>query len=388
MTDSEKKIEFTEKTGSKILAEFKNNRFEADPSLKHKDERGNWNLKRAEDKSGDIWFNWDPDHDFKEYPNNVHPWHPDPSYRHHHWSELEFDPKEPGPPWDRSYIQSDNDIWPDQWTNNWWRQWDIDKHTLLDREMYDKYPDMCEEYVPEEEVEEYKQKMLYALEKGFITYEIGGINPNSKLDEPEHLTGSDLTFNQNPDTVKMYTLTLRDDVIPDSSNNPKNDCYGTDPHIYAFDKTSDTWHRFNIRRLHNVWDTRFYKFNTEQHWLIKKLANWTAKLTWKVNPAIPSKPKEVPDDNLRYCEVTLKPDIIPKDFEQLTKVAHEDRWDGQVKVNLWDMTNEQVLTIRMDQIHDLTVDPRHSQSPPPEASEDHPDHQKWLEKQKNKNDSA
>ena len=38
MTDSEKKIEFTEKTGSKILAEFKNNRFEADPSLKHKDD--------------------------------------------------------------------------------------------------------------------------------------------------------------------------------------------------------------------------------------------------------------------------------------------------------------------------------------------------------------
>ena len=52
------------------------------------------------------------------------------------------------------------------------------------------------------------------------------------------------------------------------------------------------------------------------------------------------------------------------------------------------MTNEQVLTLRMDQIHDLTVDPRHSESPPPEASDDHPDHQKWLEQQKSKNDSA
>jgi hypothetical protein len=272
--------------------------------------------------------------------------------------------------------------------NNWWRQWDIDKHNLSDEEMYKKYPDMCEEYIPEEEVEEYKQRMIYALEKGFVLYEIGGINPNSKLDEPEHLEGSDLVFNQNANTVKMYTLTLRDDVVPDSSNNPKNDCYGTDPHIYAFDKISDTWHRFNIRRLHNVWDTRFYKFNTEQHWLIRKLAKWTGKLIWKVDPGIPSKPKEVPDDNLRFCEVTLKPDIIPKDFEQLKEVSHEDRWDPNVEVRLWDMTNEQVLTLRMDQIHDLTVDPRHSESPPPEASDDHPDHQKWLEQQKSKNDSA
>ena len=314
-------------------------------------------------------------------PKQVHPESEREEFRFRKWYELvdNFDPNEPGPPWDKDFSQDLIEDIRDGFVNNYWRQYYIDKHTLTDKEMYEKYPDLTKEWIPDEECIQYKKDLVYTLEQGTVYLDVGGYHPQGDIVDGTPITelqGSDLKINHPPDTVKKMLVTLRSDQAPQGENAPQQDFVTVDPHVWVWCGDINDWLSINIRRVHHMWHTGFYKWNAEQHWLIEKLSRWNAELIYKKDPDAKNQPKSINDPNLVIVNVT-----IPKDLEQ-DVVPHERRWDPEAIVAFWDIDNDCRLELPIKAIYDLNIDERHTALPDPREDENHPEHEQWkLEQQ-------
>ena len=324
--------------------------------------------------NGPVWTDPTPYEVFaKEYenPKHIHPDNPDPKFKKYHWTELKWDEREEGPPWDKDWF-SPVDILFDGFINNYYRQMYIDQHTISDCEWAKKYPEHAEEYVFEEDINKMKNHMIYLLEQDIVYTDIGGIEPDSKENEHIDLPGSDLRTNQPPQTVKSQVITLRHDLIPHGDNNPKNNIYDSDPWMFAFDNDRQEWRHFNIRRIHHMWNMHLRYWYPDQLWIMDKLTRFTAKVTYKIDPKIDSRPDEFDDPNLvRNVLVTLMPDKIPHEpeWDKVHWEPYNLRYKRDNKVVLWNIDKQEWLTLTLDQLYDMKID-EDKTPPPPEESED------------------
>jgi hypothetical protein len=342
------------------------------------------NQKKLKQINGPIFDEYwgmpfDPDIDLKI----SHPDNPNDDYRVRRWDEFidGMDPDEPGPPWDPNYIPNYAFDLKDGKFNNYWRQFEIDRNTLTDAQVAEKYPNLTTQYIIDDDIVEYKEKMVYALEQGCIYFQVGGYHPTGDIIDGTPITelpGSDLLVNHPLHTIKKYWVTLRSDQAPQGKNAPDQDFTTTDPHVWAWCGDTNDWLSINIRRIQHMWDTHFYKWNAEQHWLIGKLSKYQAKLTYKKDPTLPSRPAtlSVNDPNLVTVNVT-----IPEDLEQ-NKVPFENRWDPDAEVAFLDIDNNCKLVLPLAALYNLDIEDSHQKLPDPREDDQHPEHEQWkLEQQ-------
>lgn len=327
--------------------------------------------KKEDQINGSIWS--DPEvPNFKDIPNAIHRDNPNPTFRKPEWYEIKFDYEtEKGPPWDKNFVP-EVDVMVDSWVNNWWRQFEIDRHIMNDVDFAEKYPEECDEWIPDESINEYKNHFIYLLEQDIVYTDVGGIEPTSKEDEHIDLIGSDLRINQPGQTVKNQVITLRDDLIPTGDNVPKNNIYDNDPWMFAFDNDRQEWRHFNIRRIHHMWNMHFRKWYADQHWIMDKLQRFDCILDYKIDQEIPNRPNEYEDPNLiRGVNVTLILEKIPHP-PRLTLAPiepQEARFDPECNVVLWNIDKREWLTIKLAQIYNMKI-LEDKTPPPPEESDD------------------
>lgn len=253
------------------------------------------------------------------------------------------------------------------------KQVEYDFDNLSDQELADKYPDITREWIPDENLSLFKKKLVYLLEQSIAYFDIGGFSPDGN----GPMVKSDLRFHHLPNSVESTILTLRSDIVP-TGNRPANDLESPEPYIWAWENDDDEWKKINIRRVHHMFDMQLRKWHPNQHWLLDKLSRWTATIKYydrledaeAHHPLYTSNPLDI---RTKTTTVTLDPKLMPQAPEQ--EVAQEEplnaKWDLYNKINLWDVENEQWISICSFQILDMDVLEDKVPPPPPDDGQDH-----------------
>lgn len=251
------------------------------------------------------------------------------------------------------------------------RERDKDLASMTDAEFAKKYPEVCEEYLTEEEIKEIKPVLLYQLEQSIVYLEEGGHIPKR---EGGGKIESDLRINHPPTTVKTRVITLREDYIGNSDNNPKNNPDDGDPTIWIYDADDKDWEPINLRRIHHVFDMNLRKWNKNQHWLLYKFSKYSGEVDYFEFPdnmpdKFPSKESQILNNYPMKNKVnlTLKPDIIPEEPEQeiVPDIPKEARWENDCKITLWNMDKEEWVTMMIGQIYHINWELAESEMPDP-----------------------
>lgn len=246
-----------------------------------------------------------------------------------------------------------------------------DFDTLTDQELADKYPDITREWIPDGLLSLYKKKLIYLLEQSIAYFDVGGYSSDGKGTPVK----SDLRYHHLPNTVESTILTLRRDIIP-QGNRPSTDVNSTDPYIWAWENDDEEWKQINIRRVHHMFDMQLRKWHPNQLWLVDKLSRWTATIKYyenikdaeKHHPLYTSDPLEI---RTKTTTITLDPTLMPNIPAQ-DLVADEPlalRWDLYNDITVWDIDNQDWITIKAFQILDMEVLEDKTSPPPPNGEE-------------------
>ena len=249
----------------------------------------------------------------------------------------------------------------------------IDFDTLTDQELADKYPDITREWIPDSQLSLYKKKLVYLLEQSIAYFDVGGYSPDGKGTPVK----SDLRYHHPANTMESTILTLRRDIVP-QGNRPNTDVNSADPYIWAWENDDEEWKQINIRRVHHMFDMQLRKWHPNQLWLVDKLSRWTATIKYyenikdaeKHHPLYTSDPLEI---RTKTTTITLDPTLMPNIPTQ-NLVAEEPlalRWDLYNDVTVWDIDNQDWITIKAFQILDMEV--LEDKTPPPPPSGEEPD---------------
>jgi hypothetical protein len=250
------------------------------------------------------------------------------------------------------------------------QMWD-DLDAMSDEEFVAKYPEMCEEWLTEEQIKEVKPVYMYFLEQGILYIEEGGYIP-------KRLGGgqvqSDLRINHPANTVRSAVITLREDYIGNSDNNPKNDPDDGDPRIWVFDADDSDWNEINLRRIHHVFSMNLKKWYPNQHWLLYKFSKYQAEVDyfvdWEHTPEkFPSK-ESIKLENYKMKQkvnLTLKPDLIPEEPEQdrMPDEPENAKHHPESVVRLWNLDDKEWVDIKIGQFYHIKWEAAESELPDP-----------------------
>lgn len=260
-----------------------------------------------------------------------------------------------------------NELTMDQDEKQMWN----DLESMSDAEFAKKYPELCEEYLTDEQIAEIKPVYMYWLEQGILYIEEGGYIP-------KRLGGgqvpSDLRINHPGNTVRSAVITLREDYIGNSDNNPKNDPDDGDPRIWVFDADDSDWNQINLRRIHHMFSMNLKKWYPNQHWLLYKFSKYQAEVDYFVDWE--HMPEKFPGkDSIRLenykmkqkVNLTLKPDLIPEEPEQdrMPDEPQAARYHPEAVVRLWNLDNEEWVDIRLGQFYHIKWEAAESELPDP-----------------------
>lgn len=245
------------------------------------------------------------------------------------------------------------------------KQVSIDFDTLTDQELADKYPDITREWIPDNQLSLYKKKLVYLLEQSIAYFDVGGYSSDGKGAPVK----SDLRYHHLANTMESTILTLRRDIVP-QGNRPSTDVNSVDPYIWAWENDEEEWKQINIRRVHHMFDMQLRKWHPNQLWLVDKLSRWTATIKYyenikdaeKYHPLYTSDPLEI---RTKTTTITLDPALMPSIPAQ-NLVGEEPlalRWDLYNDVTVWDIDNQDWITLKAFQILDMEV--LEDKTPPP-----------------------
>ena len=188
------------------------------------------------------------------------------------------------------------------------------------------------------------------------------------------LVPSDLRINHPENTVRSAVITLREDYIGNSDNNPKNDPDDGKATLWVFDADDSEWNEINLRRIHHVFSMNLKKWYPNQHWLLYKFSKYQAEVDYFVDwehipEKFPSK-ESIKLENYKMKQkvnLTLKPDLIPEEPEQdkMPEEPQKARFHPEAVIRLWNLDDEEWVDIKLGQLYHIKWEEAESELPDP-----------------------